>query len=77
MNLNRFRKRKNYKTRRICTNYKQLFRFTEENVEWLAFEFLGQNSERRGGRLNNKQRMQTFLRYMSDPGFQVRIEFVV
>lgn len=78
INFDRNRQRKIYETRRTCTNYKKLFRFTKENVDWLSLEFLGENFETRGGRLTNHQRMQAFLRYMSDPGYQVcRSDFTI
>lgn len=71
LNLSENRKRKIYNTRRSSTNYKTLYRFSEDHVEWIASEFLGQSHETRGGALSNHQRMQSFLRYMSDPGYQV------
>ena len=74
MNLERnsHRKKKNYKLRRYGEedNFKALFRFSRENVNWLSEHFLGVDlGERRGGALTNVQKMQTFP---SDPGFQVR-----
>lgn len=66
------RKRKLYRPRReICDdNYHKLFRFTRENVKFLADEFLEENFETRGGALDNVQKMEIFLRYMADPGYQ-------
>ena len=67
------RKKKSYQTRRetVSHDYKKLYRFTEENVEWMAEYFLGQYTETtRGGALSNKEKMRTYLRYVADPGFQ-------
>lgn len=71
LNLTENRQRKIYKERRTHTDYKKLYRFTKPHVDFLASEFLGVSDETRGGSLSNHQRMQTFLRYISDPGFQV------
>jgi hypothetical protein len=54
-------------------DYHNLYRFREENVNWLAEHFLGQNNETRGGALSTKKQMQIFLRFLSDPGFQIGI----
>jgi hypothetical protein len=54
-------------------DYHSLYRFREENVNWLAEHFLGQNNETRGGALSTKKQMQIFLRFLSDPGFQIGI----
>lgn len=64
-----------YKNRRAGDdqNYRQLYRFTRENVELLSNYFFPANEETRGGALSNTHKMQTFLRYMGDPGFQVII----
>ena len=71
--LFRQRKPKVYKPRKdIFNNYKELFRFQEDNVKWIANHFL-KNEETRGGALSSKKRMEIFLRYMSDPGFQVGV----
>lgn len=52
-------------------DYRRLYRFNRRNVEWLTEHFLGEDSgEKRGGALNNHQRMRSFLRYIGDPGFQ-------
>ena len=66
------RKKKTYKERHITSpdDYKKLYRFTKENVEWLAEYFLGESGETRGGALSNKARMKIFLRYLADPGYQ-------
>jgi hypothetical protein len=50
-----------------------MYRFEERNVEYLAEIFLGNTEERRGGALSPKQRMEIYLRYMGDPGFQVGV----
>lgn len=62
-----------YKTRRMGDddNFKQLYRFTRENVNFVAQTFLGDYAETRGGALSNIHRMKCFLRYVGDPGFQV------
>jgi len=69
------RKRKHYKTRRECfpVDFRKLYRFNEENVDWLASHFLEEVVESRGGALTEQQQMMIFLRYMSDPGFQVGV----
>lgn len=69
----RERPAKNYKARRTVgdDNYRKLFRFSREGVAFLVDNFLPPQYETRGGALNNVQKMETFLRYMSDPGFQV------
>lgn len=54
-------------------DFHRLYRFTEENVEWLAEYFLGEMEETRGGALDYKKQMQIFLRFLSDPGFQIGI----
>jgi hypothetical protein len=54
-------------------DYHKLYRFSEENVQWLGELFLGQNEETRGGLLCSKMRVQIFLRFLSDPGFQIGI----
>lgn len=75
MNINLLRQKKIYSKRRSPTlPYEVLYRFSEEQVDWLANEFLGECIETRGGRLTNKQRMHIFLRYMSDPGYQVGLQ---
>ena len=47
-----------------------LHRFDKVHVEYLSNYFLGESDERRGGALNNEERMRTFLRVVGDPGFQ-------
>lgn len=54
-------------------DYHKFYRFSEENVLWLAEYFLGNTVETRGGGLTSKQKMQIFLRYVSDPGFQIGV----
>lgn len=73
MNINIENRRKIYKARRFGdeNNYRALYRFSRENVEWLADHFLPDYDERRGGALNKIMQMQAFLRYIGDPGFQV------
>lgn len=66
----RFEKR--YKTRvsPFTDDFKALYRFHEDNLQWIANHFLGENSETRGGALSSEHRMKIFLRYVADPGFQ-------
>ena len=61
-----------YKPRRDtgAEDYRKLYRFDEVNVEWISSHFLGEDFDSRGGGLSPKQKMQIFLRYMADPGFQ-------
>lgn len=73
LNLNLVRQPKIYHERRANNNFKQLYRFSEENVDWLASEFLVPHHETRGGALTNQQKMKIFLRYMADPGFQIGV----
>lgn len=67
------RTKKNYKIRRDGDekNFRQLYRFTRENVQALVNCFMPESEETRGGALTNEQKMKTFLRYIGDPGFQV------
>ena len=71
--MNVLRKKKVYAPRRECaeSQYKQLYRFEEGNVEWMADYFLEHSWERRGGALTARKQLQVLLRYVSDPGFQV------
>ena len=54
-------------------DFKALFRFEEENVQWLADRFLGQNDETRGGALTSLHKMKICLRCLGDPGYQMGI----
>lgn len=74
------RKEKVYKQRREADigDFRSLYRFSKENVQWLAEYFLSNANEvdfteTRGGALTNIQKMKTYLRYMADPGFQTGI----
>lgn len=62
-----------YKNRRslVESNFKSLYRFDSENVDFLVGEFLPEYTETRGGAVSNVQKMKSFLRYIGDPGFQV------
>lgn len=51
-------------------DFKSLFRFEEDNVQWLANTFLGESVEYRGGALTSLHKMKICLRYLSDPGYQ-------
>ncbi|CAG0892947.1 unnamed protein product [Cyprideis torosa] len=44
--------------------------WAEHNVQWLADNFLGPYQETRVGALSPKKKMETFLRFLGDPGFQ-------
>lgn len=57
------RKEKIYKTRKECIDddYKKLYRFNRENVEWLANYFLEDSGEKRGGALSSVEKMKIFL----------------
>lgn len=69
------RKVKVYKDRHWGSdeNFHKLYRFTRQNVEFLANHFLD-GDETRGGALSRNDRMRVCLRYMSDPGFQNGVE---
>lgn len=66
-----------YKPRReeVNRNFKSLFRFEEQNINFLVHEFLPEYQETRGGAVSNQNKMKCFLRYLGDPGFQVSIVF--
>lgn len=66
------RQRKIYSVRKNCRydDFRKLYRFDRENVEWLANYFLTDTGERRGGALSPINKMKIFLRQVSDPGFQ-------
>ena len=63
---------KTYKERREPTenDFKKLYRFEKENVEWLSDYLVGNKNERRGAALTSQQKLRIFLRYAADPGFQ-------
>lgn len=69
------RKRKNYRDRRSIspTKSKLLLRFQSENIDYLSDYFLPEADETRGGALAAREKMQIFLRYVSDTGFQIGI----
>lgn len=66
------RKRKIYSVRKNCRDddFKKLYRFESENVNWLANYFLINTGERRGSALSPETKMKVFLRQLADPGFQ-------
>lgn len=73
-------KRKVYKVRRepFDDNYRQLYRFTRDTVVFLKNHFLPEDEvETRGGALTDIQKIHCFLRYASDPGFQVYSIFIL
>jgi hypothetical protein len=72
------RQPKVFTPRKTCRSsfYRRFYRF-DENVEWLANHFLDDTGETRGGALTVKMEMETFLRYISDPGFQLGVAEVV
>lgn len=67
------RQRKVYGDRKVVTRCKELMRFETESIDFLATEFLPNNDETRGKALSQRQRMEIFLRYISDPGFQTGV----
>nr|CAI5819981.1 unnamed protein product [Callosobruchus analis] len=70
------RRRKSYCQRTECRDedYHNLYRFCRSNVlEWLAEHFLEDTAETRGGALNSRQKMQIFLRFLSDPSYQTGV----
>ncbi|XP_045462246.1 putative nuclease HARBI1 [Harmonia axyridis] len=72
-NVVELREIKHYKERLSTPvrDYKELYRFQEENVQWLANRFLGiNNAETRGGALSSVLKMQICLRYLRDTGYQ-------
>lgn len=70
MNFGQDRRRRKYIERRVNTNYNNLFRFSEDQIDFLASEFLDESNEHRGGSLSSAHKMKIFLRYVSDPGYQ-------
>nr|XP_029712223.1 putative nuclease HARBI1 [Aedes albopictus] len=73
INVN-IRKEKTFLDRRgDGDNFKSLYRYTRENVQWITDYFLHDQEDTRGGALSNVQKMKTFLRYVGDPGFQVGV----
>ena len=62
---------------RRIEEYRKLFRFSEENVEYLVDQFLPSATETRGGALTAKQKMEITLRYLCDPGFQTSVSYEV
>nr|CAH7744593.1 unnamed protein product [Callosobruchus chinensis] len=73
--MNNLRSRKVYSVRRDVDDrdWKVLYRFERENVEWMSEYFLGDSGERRGGALTPLQKLKIFLRYVADPGFQTGV----
>jgi nuclease HARBI1 len=69
------RQKKHYKIRatQAETDYRKLYRFTHENVIWIAKEILGESYETRGGALSHVQKVEITLRYLANPGFQIGI----
>lgn len=68
------RRKKEYHDRREnLPNYRNMFRFDEISVEWMADQILGPSNQRRGGALSSKQKFETVLRYFGDPGFQTGV----
>lgn len=64
------RKEKVYNERRKISDCKNLLRFETNSVEFLTQEFLPESYETRGGALSPRRKMEIFLRYVGDPGFQ-------
>lgn len=70
------RAKKVYRKRRFeedDRNFRKLYRFSPENIDFLVDNFMPAYYETRGGALPNKTKMKIFLRYIGDPGFQVII----
>jgi nuclease HARBI1 len=72
------RKRKRYQQRRDLSvfrdeEYRMLYRFSRENVKWLANHFLGESIETRGGKFTSVKKMEMTLRYFANPGFHTGI----
>lgn len=67
--------RKEYRIRTHShpADYFNLYRFRQESVKWLAEHFLEETDENRGASLSQIKRMEIFLRFLSDPGFQMRV----
>lgn len=65
------RKHKDYKSRKYIADSekKQLLRFNSESINFMSNIFV-ENPDSRGGGLSAVTKMEVFLRYMSDPGFQ-------
>lgn len=66
------RGRKTYCDRRELNvdKSKQLMRFESDSINFLTNEFLPESDETRGKALSPRMRMEIFLRYVADPGFQ-------
>ncbi|KAJ8944099.1 hypothetical protein NQ314_009555 [Rhamnusium bicolor] len=56
--------------RRIDNYCKQLLRFENDSIDFLASQFLPENIDTRGGAISSRQKMEILLRYFGDPGFQ-------
>jgi hypothetical protein len=51
-----------------------LFRFPDENVQWIAEHFLGnEDEETRGGALSSVMKMKILLRYVADSGIKNKV----
>lgn len=63
---------KHYRERKAVSpsKCKQLIRFESDSVDFLCNQFIQDRDESRGGALSSRMRMELFLRYVSDPGFQ-------
>lgn len=75
------RNRKKYEQRKFVNKdrCKELLRFEDESIEFITNYFLPEVQDRRGGALSARQKMEIFLRYLADPGFQsgVSLDFGV
>ena len=54
-------------------DYHRVFRFSEANAVRLCDEFLVHEDIRRGHALTRKEKMECFLRYVGNPGFQINV----
>ena len=73
MNLFGYREHRERVPGSTVHDYRRVFRFSEENVVRLCDEFLGHENIRRGHGLTRKEKMECFLRYVGDPGFQINV----
>ena len=54
-------------------SYKMVYRFEEHNVITMPNIFLGLRDERRSHSLTRKEKLECFLRYVGDPGYQINV----
>lgn len=49
---------------------KRLLQFERDSTDFITTYFLNENTDARGGRLTARKKLEIFLRYVSDPGYQ-------